>query len=160
MQSALSVFVSFVVLLRSFDLPFRLSPSTTPSCRNTAPIVPKKHLQSNKTPTRLAYSPSRRAFSGIASSSRPLIWHPAGQPRLDIVCTVFVTLCDQIRLIPRRRARTDHTHMSCQNIQQLWQLVQAGAPQKALPAAKPERLALQLVRWCIMWRTDRHGTKF
>lgn len=48
-------------------------PSTTPSLLSTLINVPKKHLQSNKKLWRFTYSPSSAAFTGISSSSRPLI---------------------------------------------------------------------------------------
>ena len=56
---------------------FPVPPSTTESSRATLDIVPKKHLRSNKKLSLRTYSPSRRAFSGISISSRPLICaHP------------------------------------------------------------------------------------
>ena len=48
-------------------------PSTTPSELNTEPIVPKKHLISKSKLSFSTYSPSNFAFTGISSSSLPLI---------------------------------------------------------------------------------------
>ena len=46
--------VSFSFCSSSVPVP----PSTTPSCRSTAPMVPKKHLQSKAKLRRFTYSPS------------------------------------------------------------------------------------------------------
>lgn len=50
-----------------------MPPPTTPSCFSTFRIVPKKRVQSKRKLRFWTYSPSRRVFTGISSSSRPLI---------------------------------------------------------------------------------------
>lgn len=76
------------------------------------------------------------------------------------VCPVFIPLCNQVCLIPKRRTRPDDAHLPGQNIEQLRQFIQTGSPQKA-PAARDHRLrVLQQMRGHIMRRIGIHGTKF
>ena len=84
----------------------------------------------------------------------------AGKARHQIVCTVFVAFFDQIKLIPKRRARAHNAHLPCKNVKQLGQLIQAGHTQHLAHTGDMALRIAQHMRGHIVRRVSVHGAEF
>ena len=85
---------------------------------------------------------------------------PSGETGLNIVCSVSVSLFQQIILIPQCRSGTDHCHISPEDVYQLRQFVQACPAQPFPGFCKILIRILQQMGRHIMRCVHSHAPKF
>ena len=85
---------------------------------------------------------------------------PSCQTRQDIVSTVFVSLCNQVILIPQSWSRTHDSHLPFQDIEELGKLIQAGLAQKFPGFGNILLRVCQHMRRHVLGSVRTHGTEF
>ena len=89
----------------------------------------------------------------------PVDLGPAGQPGAQVVGAVPVPLGDQVELVPQRRARAHHRHLALEDVEQLGQLVQAVAAQKATHGRDVRLRVLEQMGGLVLGCVGAHGAE-
>ena len=85
---------------------------------------------------------------------------PAGEAGTDVIGAVFVTLFNQIRLVPQGGSRSDDAHLPNEYVENLRQFVEACLPEEGADLRDVLLWILQKMRRDVMGRIDFHRAVF
>ena len=84
---------------------------------------------------------------------------PAGQAHGHVVCTVLVTFCNQVVLVPQRRTRADNAHGPLENVEHLREFIEASLAQEPAHLGNPLLGVAQLMGRGVLWSVGAHGAE-
>lgn len=84
---------------------------------------------------------------------------PTGKAHGHVVCTVLVTFCNQVVLVPQRRTRTDYAHGPFENVEHLREFIEAGLAEDPAHLGNPLLGIAQFVRRGVLWSVGTHGAE-
>lgn len=84
---------------------------------------------------------------------------PTGKAHGHVVCTVLVTFCNQVVLVPQRRTRTDYAHGPFENVEHLREFIEAGLAEDPAHLGNPLLGIAQFVRRGVLGGVGAHGAE-
>lgn len=84
---------------------------------------------------------------------------PTGKAHGHVVCTVLVAFCNQVVLVPQRRARADNAHGSLEDVEHLRKFIEACLAQEPAHLGNPFFGVAQFVGRGVLGGVGAHGTE-
>lgn len=84
---------------------------------------------------------------------------PTGKAHGHVVCTVLVTFCNQVVLVPQRRTRADDAHGPFENVEHLRQFIEASLTEEPAHLGDPFFGVAQFVRRSVLGGVGAHGSE-